>query len=527
MPESVVKVTYGVRGLADDEIAAFARNIALEQTVEVPEKIITSQWILDEIVGQVTDIQRDPTVPEAHRVEIHYNAALASRQLPALLNLLSGNISILGNVTVLDADFPPDILALFPGPRYGTDGIREMLGVYDRPLLATALKPRGLDNAGFAKLCRDFALGGGDLVKDDHNLAEATPEAFRDRVAACQRAVDEANAATGRQCLFLPNLLAPSNEIERHAEAAVNAGVKGVLICPLLVGLDTVRHIAATYPLIVMAHPSFSGSFYADRLQGFSPEFMLGTLFRLLGCDSSVFPNYGGRFGLTEGECLGIQSALSDPFAHMKPALAAPAGGMSLERIPSMAATYGDNAIFLIGGALLSHGPDLADSTRLYLDAVRAGFNERIVPPAAPFASACEMPAPGALHKRRHIGVSTEFTWAGRPAVDYKADQALPFEGVSRVELIGKAGEQAQYDLRYFELSPNGYTSLEKHAHTHTIIGVRGSGTAWIAGEEIDVQPNDVVYIDTLEPHQLRNPGPDPFGFYCIVDHERDRPQPA
>ena len=90
-----------------------------------------------------------------------------------------------------------------------------------------------------------------------------------------------------------------------------------------------------------------------------------------------------------------------------------------------------------------------------------------------------------------------------------------------------QAGEQAQYDLRYFELSPNGYTSLEKHAHTHTIIGVRGRGMAWIAGEEIDVRPNDVVYIDTLEPHQLRNPGPEPFGFYCIVDHNRDRPQPA
>jgi len=36
-----------------------------------------------------------------------------------------------------------------------------------------------------------------------------------------------------------------------------------------------------------------------------------------------------------------------------------------------------------------------------------------------------------------------------------------------------------------------------------------------------------VVYVDTLEPHQLRNSGAEPFGFYCIVDRERDRPQPA
>jgi len=26
------------------------------------------------------------------------------------------------------------------------------------------------------------------------------------------------------------------------------------------------------------------------------------------------------------------------------------------------------------------------------------------------------------------------------------------------------------------------------------------------------------------EVHQLRNPADEPFGFLCIVDHERDRP---
>lgn len=524
MPETVVKVVYRVRGLGTD-IAGFAKSIALEQTVEVPEHVITSDWIREEIIGKVVDIQPDPAMADAHRVEIHYNAALAAEQVPALINLLYGNVSILGNITVMSAKFPQEILALFPGPRHGMEGIRALTGVYGRPLLATALKPRGLSNEGFAKLAADFARGGGDIVKDDHNLAEASVVAFRERITVCQRAVDEANAATGRNCLFLPNLLAPAQDLERHAEAAVKAGVPGVLVCPLLVGLDQVRHLAATYPLVFMAHPSFTGSFYGDRLQGFAPDFMLGTLFRLLGCDSSVFPNYGGRFALTEQECLDIQSRLGEPLGAIKPSLAAPAGGMSLEKIPSMAATYGANAIFLIGGALLSHGPDLAESTRVYLDAVRAGFDERLEAPAHALASACEMPSVQDLRKLRHLPASDEYTWAGRPASDYKADQSFPFDGVTRVELIGKAGEQAQFDLRYFELAPGGYTSLEKHAHTHTIIGVRGKGTAWIDGEEVQVRQNDVVYIDTLEPHQLKNPGTEPFGFYCIVDHDRDRPQ--
>lgn len=37
----------------------------------------------------------------------------------------------------------------------------------------------------------------------------------------------------------------------------------------------------------------------------------------------------------------------------------------------------------------------------------------------------------------------------------------------------------------------------------------------------------DVAYVGPGEQHQLRNREDEPFGFYCIVDHDRDRPQPV
>ena len=44
---------------------------------------------------------------------------------------------------------------------------------------------------------------------------------------------------------------------------------------------------------------------------------------------------------------------------------------------------------------------------------------------------------------------------------------------------------------------------------------------------EVVVKPNDVAYLPPLEVHQLRNETKEPFGFFCIVDHLRDRPIPA
>jgi ribulose-bisphosphate carboxylase large chain len=41
-------------------------------------------------------------------------------------------------------------------------------------------------------------------------------------------------------------------------------------------------------------------------VRGFSHKVLLGILPRLAGADATIFPNFGGRFGFSEQECLGI-----------------------------------------------------------------------------------------------------------------------------------------------------------------------------------------------------------------------------
>ncbi|ODS32551.1 MAG: 2,3-diketo-5-methylthiopentyl-1-phosphate enolase [Candidatus Scalindua rubra] len=43
------------------------------------------------------------------------------------------------------------------------------------------------------------------------------------------------------------------------------------------------------------------------------------------------------------------------------------------------------------------------------------------------------------------------------------------------VENIQPYGEKTSFDLRYFEIELCGFSSLEKHAHEHVIIGIRGN----------------------------------------------------
>jgi ribulose-bisphosphate carboxylase large chain len=519
MPEQRIKAVYRVAG-GEPKARAVASAIAYEQTVELPEALITDAAIIENVVGSVEAVQADPEIGGTFKVTIGYAVELAGGQIPQLVNLLFGNVSIYPGVRLLDVQLPDALLQRLQGPRYGVDGVRKMLGVHGRPLLATALKPRGTPIAGLARMAREFALGGGDIVKDDQNLVDDDFEAFKQRTEACYRAVADANAVTGRRCLYLPHVAAPGHELERYFEYVHWLGAPGVLACPMIMGLDSARALASRYGLLLMAHPALTGSYTNSDSQGIDHGVLLGTLFRLIGADISIFPNVGGRFAYSAENCARIRDYLRAPLGELRPAWPCPAGGMHMSNLGDMAADYGADSVFLLGGALLGHSADLRSSTGMFLDEIRRHFHERLEAPANVDESADEL-AEAVL---RHLKFAPGFQWANRESTPYKDADDLAFKGVRRVELVGKFGEGTRCDLRYFEVEAGGFTSLEKHLHTHIVIGARGTGLLTMGNERITLEPMDVVYLRPLEVHQLRNQTREPFGFLCIVDHERDRP---
>jgi quercetin dioxygenase-like cupin family protein len=90
--------------------------------------------------------------------------------------------------------------------------------------------------------------------------------------------------------------------------------------------------------------------------------------------------------------------------------------------------------------------------------------------------------------------------------------------------LVGDAGEKTNFQVRYFEIAPAGFTTLEHHRHEHAVVVLRGRGEVRLGDAWHEVGFGDVVYVAPDEVHQLRNPGAEPFGFLCMVDAERDRP---
>jgi len=146
-----------------------------------------------------------------------------------------------------------------------------------------------------------------------------------------------------------------------------------------------------------------------------------------------------------------------------------------------------------------------------------------------PKVSLCEIgskkkssrPTSGRCAFYRHKG---DFSWQGIKDEPYKLE-GCGWAHIIRKVLIGSHGESTKFDVRYFEISPGGNSSLEKHMHEHVVICVKGEGVVRTGKAKRKMGFMDVLYISPKTVHQLTNPFHNPFGFLCIVNSKRDRPK--
>lgn len=362
-------VLYAIFAPSEAEAQQKAFSVAVEQTIEFPFELAPAN-IQEQIVGRIE--QLEPAGPGRWLARISYAVETTGFELTQLLNVIFGNSSITPGVRVERFDLPDSLLVRFRGPRFGVDGLRAYLGVPERPLLCTALKPQGLSARELADLAYQFAVGGIDIIKDDHGLADQPMSPFTERVARCAEAVERANRETGRRAIYMPNVTGPADRMRENAVLAKGMGAGGLLVSPGLSGFDAMRMLADDddIALPVMSHPAFAGSFVTSPENGFSHYALFGQLCRLAGADATVYPNWGGRFSFSKAECASIAAGSADHMGHLKPIFPTPGGGMTVDRVPEMYEVYGQQVIFLIGGGLFRSGPDLVENCRRFLEMI-------------------------------------------------------------------------------------------------------------------------------------------------------------
>ena len=133
------------------------------------------------------------------------------------------------------------------------------------------------------------------------------------------------------------------------------------------------------------------------------------------------------------------------------------------------------------------------------------------------------MNEPVAPHTAIHRRAGDDFAWEGVAQLPYKEDGRALFKSTTRQVLF--THPELAGELRYFEVAPGGFSTLERHEHMHAVLILRGQGHALVGNQVMALATRDLVTVPAMTWHQFRATSNEPLGFLCMVNATRDKPQ--
>ncbi len=394
-PEDYIIATYYVEADTRDVMTKVAA-MAVEQTtgtwIPVPEETLE---VRRKHVGKVLAVYEVPDYETEIPVDGHDRRFICriafpeiniNGQIPLLLSTVIGNISMSGNLKLLDLDFPEKFTKRFKGPKFGIEGMREILNIPERPLLNNMIKPcTGIPPHVGAKLFYQAAVGGTDIVKDDELLADASFSRISDRVKEFMKWEKRAYEETGEHTLYMVNITDATHKIVNNAKEALACGANGLMVNYLTVGISSLQALAEDPEIKVpiLAHLDFAGVMYGSPFSGMSSHLVLGKLPRLAGADMVVYPNPFGKFRFTREKYLKIAFSLRGSFDHIVRTFPAPGGGVYPGVLPALYDDLGKDFIVAAGGAIHGHPMGASAGAKACRQAIEAIIRGRSLEEAA------------------------------------------------------------------------------------------------------------------------------------------------
>ncbi len=243
-------------------------------------------------VGTATDFSDDLNAivykadEEKNLVWIAYPWAIFDRggNVQNVLTYVVGNVFGMGDLKALkalDCWFPKEMLEHYDGPSTTIKESKAYLGIEDRPILGTIVKPKiGLKPKEFAEVCYQFWSGGGDFVKFDEPQADQEFCPMKECVDAIREAMDRAEEATGDKKLMSFNISAPDfatmKERAEYIIAKMKPGSFIFLVDGITAGWTAVQTARREWPdVFVHFHRAGHGAMTREENPfGYSVPFM-------------------------------------------------------------------------------------------------------------------------------------------------------------------------------------------------------------------------------------------------------------
>lgn len=330
-----------------------AGGIAAESSIGTWTELTTVRSYVKELAAKVFHIEGN-TVKIAYPLNLFEHANIAN-----ILSSVSGNVFGLRgikNLRLNDIHLPSELIKGFKGPKYGIGEIRELLGVYDRPLVGTIVKPKlGLKTEHHAQVAYEAWAGGCDIVKDDENLSSQKFNPFEDRLVKTLESRDRAEEETGRRKVYMVNVTAETKEMIRRAQKVSKQGGEYIMVDILTCGFSALQTLRREgFDLVIHAHRAGHAAFTKKPKHGISMQ-VIAKIARLIGVDQLHVGTGVGKMYESKEEVEQNCRALKENMGELKRVFPVASGGLHPGLVPELIRFFGEDVIIQAGGGIHGH----------------------------------------------------------------------------------------------------------------------------------------------------------------------------
>ncbi len=352
-----------------------AGGIAAESSIGTWDpNLSTMKEGIEEIAARVFHLNQ-----ENNWIKVAYPPELfEAGNMSQILSSISGNIFGLDELTrlrLLDVDFPEEVCEPFLGPQLGLNGVRNLTGVVDRPLVGTIVKPKlGLTAEQHSEVAYKAWTGGLDIVKDDENLTSMTFDKFDDRIPRVLEKKDRAEEETGEKKLYFPNITAPLGEMKERADLVIDQGGDYVMVDILTAGwsaLQEIREYLDGKNIGIHAHRAQHAAYTRLKRHGIS-MLSIAKFARLAGVDNLHAGTVVGKMEGDKQKIIDIYEFLRSDFHDFKKIIPVASGGLHPGLVDELIDMFGTDIVIQAGGGVHGHPEGTKSGARALRQAVDA-----------------------------------------------------------------------------------------------------------------------------------------------------------
>lgn len=334
---------------SDELRARFAAQV--ESIEEIP---LTGASPLPGAVG-------DPALRRRALLRLRFPLDNFGPSLPNLLAAVAGNlfeIKELAAITLVDLDLPSEFAERYPGPAFGVDGTRRLMGRPDGAMIGTIVKPSiGLSPEDLAELVGELAAAGVDFIKDDELQGNGPTAPLAARVNAVMPVLQRHADRTGIMPMYAFNITDDIDRLEAGHDLVVAAGGTCVMVCVNLVGLAGLEYIRRRAQVPIHGHRTMFGAISRSEQVGFSFR-AWQKIARLSGADHLHTNGISNKFYESDAEVLDSIEAVREPLLGLAPTVPVLSSGQWGGLAHATYAAVGTTDLLVLAGGGIHGHPD-------------------------------------------------------------------------------------------------------------------------------------------------------------------------